>query len=110
MISLLYEFNLCDPYSTKAPIPDIPVNTHMLIFSDGLWHRHLSETRVAVCLILGPVFVLWRKASSTLPGHVPYCSQRMRAVSIAAAMIRRGNTTAKYRRKACSMWNLRRLD
>ena len=31
----------------------------------------------------------------------------MRAVSIPAATIRRGNTTAKYRRKAYSTWNLR---
>ena len=36
----------------------------MLILSDGLGHRHLSETRSALCLILGPVFVLWFKASS----------------------------------------------
>jgi hypothetical protein len=48
---------------SKAPIPDIPGNTHMLILSDGLGHRHLSETRIAVCLILGSVFVLWFKAS-----------------------------------------------
>src|SRR5659263_63204 len=33
--------------------------------------------------------------------------QRIRAVSIAADTIRRGNTTAKYRRKACSIWNRR---
>src|SRR5659263_425922 len=31
----------------------------MLILSDGRGHRHLSEMRIAVCLILGPVFVLW---------------------------------------------------
>ena len=30
----------------------------MLILSAGLRYRHLSETRVAVCLIPGPVFVL----------------------------------------------------
>jgi hypothetical protein len=36
----------------------------MLILSDGLGYRHLSETRIAVCLILGPVFVLWFQAFS----------------------------------------------
>ena len=40
---------------------------------------------------------------SQVPGDFPYGSQRMRAVSIAAATMRRGNTRAKYRRKACSM-------
>ena len=30
----------------------------MLILSDGLRYRHLSETRAAVCLIPGTVFVL----------------------------------------------------
>jgi hypothetical protein len=44
---------------SKAPIPDIPGHTLMLILSDGLRYRLLSETRAAVCLILGPVFVLW---------------------------------------------------
>src|SRR3972149_10624761 len=39
--------------------------------------------------------------------YISYCSARMRAVSIPAATIRSGNTTAKYRRKACSMLNLR---
>jgi hypothetical protein len=38
-----------------------------------------------------------------------YCNLRMRNVSIPAATIRRGNTTAKYRRKACSMWDLMRV-
>jgi hypothetical protein len=49
---------------SKAPIPDNPENTFMLILSAGLGHRYMSETRAAVCLILGPVFVLWFKASS----------------------------------------------
>jgi hypothetical protein len=49
---------------SKAPIPDISKNTHMLILSNDLGYRHLSETRIAVCLILGPVFVLWFQASS----------------------------------------------
>jgi len=35
---------------SKAPIPDIPGNTHMLILSDGLGYRVLSETRIPVCL------------------------------------------------------------
>src|SRR5659263_304911 len=35
----------------------------MVILSDGLVHRHPSERRIAVCLILGPVFVLWIQAS-----------------------------------------------
>ena len=35
----------------------------MVILSDDLVHRHPSERRIAVCLILGPVFVLWFKAS-----------------------------------------------
>jgi hypothetical protein len=35
----------------------------MLILSGGLVHRHLSETRIAVCPILGPVFVLWFTAA-----------------------------------------------
>jgi hypothetical protein len=30
----------------------------MLILSCGLGYRHLSETQIVVCLILGPVFVL----------------------------------------------------
>ena len=38
-----------------------------------------------------------------------YRIRRMSAVSIVAATIRRGNTTAKYRRKACSMWDRRRV-
>ena len=49
---------------SKAPIPDIPGNTFMLILSDRPGHRHMSETRAAVCLILGSVFVLWSTASS----------------------------------------------
>ena len=36
----------------------------MLILSDGLGDRHPSEMRIAVCLILGPVFVLWFTGSS----------------------------------------------
>ena len=35
----------------------------MLILPDAFRYRLLSETRAAVCLILGPVFVLWFKAS-----------------------------------------------
>ena len=35
----------------------------MLILSDGLRYRFPSETRIAVCPILRPVFVLWFKAS-----------------------------------------------
>jgi hypothetical protein len=35
----------------------------MVILSDGREHRHPSETRIAVCLIPGPVFVLWIKAA-----------------------------------------------
>jgi hypothetical protein len=46
---------------SKAPIPDIPWSTHMLILSDGLGYRHLSETRIAVCPNFGSVFVLWQK-------------------------------------------------
>jgi hypothetical protein len=46
---------------SKAPIPDIPWNTHMLILSDGLGYRHLSETRIAVCPNFGSVFVLWQE-------------------------------------------------
>jgi hypothetical protein len=38
--------------------------THKLILSASLRYRLLSETRVAVCLILGPVFVLWQKRFS----------------------------------------------
>ena len=38
----------------------------MLILSAGLGYRHLSETRIAVCLILGPVFVLWFSAGHSL--------------------------------------------
>jgi len=34
-----------------------------VILPDHLRYRLLSETRVAVCLILGPVFVLWFIAS-----------------------------------------------
>jgi hypothetical protein len=49
---------------SKAPIHYIPSSTDMLNLPDRLGHRHLSETRIAVCLILGPVFVLWFKASS----------------------------------------------
>jgi hypothetical protein len=33
----------------------------MVILLAGLRHRHMSETRIAVCLILGPVFVLWQE-------------------------------------------------
>jgi hypothetical protein len=40
------------------------MTTDMLIFSEGLGHRHLSDMRAAVCLILGPVFVLWFETSS----------------------------------------------
>jgi hypothetical protein len=36
----------------------------MMILPDGLEYRYLSETRIAVCLIPGPVFVLWFTASS----------------------------------------------
>src|SRR3972149_10728517 len=32
-----------------------------IIRSAGFRHRYLSETRIAVCLILSPVFVLWRR-------------------------------------------------
>ena len=35
----------------------------MLILSEVLRYRLLSETRIAVCPILCPVFVLWFKAS-----------------------------------------------
>jgi hypothetical protein len=35
----------------------------MMILSIDLQYRLRSETRVAVCLILGPVFVLWLGAS-----------------------------------------------
>jgi hypothetical protein len=38
--------------------PAIP-HIGTLLLSAGFLYRHLSETRVAVCLILGPVFVLW---------------------------------------------------
>jgi len=34
----------------------------MVILSDGLRYRHLSETGIAVCPFLRPVFVLWFKA------------------------------------------------
>jgi hypothetical protein len=27
----------------------------------GFRHRHLSEMRIGVCLIFGPVFVLWQE-------------------------------------------------
>ena len=37
----------------------------MLILSGGIGHRPLSDMRIAVCLILGPVFVLWIKATFT---------------------------------------------
>lgn len=47
--------------------------------------------------------IVCRTGPPATPGRLHYGSQRIRAVSIAAATIRRGNTTAKYRRKACSM-------
>lgn len=37
----------------------------MLILSDGLGNRYMSETRLAVCLILSPVFVLRFTAQGT---------------------------------------------
>jgi len=57
MLSPLVYF-VHERHVSKAPILDIPWNIHMLILSDGLGYRHLSETRIAVCLIIGPVFVL----------------------------------------------------
>ena len=38
----------------------------MVILFDNLGHRYLSETRIAVCPILGPVFVLWFSADHSL--------------------------------------------
>ena len=53
-------FNTLDAagYLFEPPIPDIPGNAHMLILSDGLGHRYMSETRTAVCPILVSVFIL----------------------------------------------------
>ena len=47
----------------------------MLILPDSLVHRYLSETRIAVCPILGPVFVLWFRADHSLlaGGSVSAC-------------------------------------
>ena len=38
--------------------------TNKIILPDSLRYRHLSETRAVVCLILGPVFVLWQEGYS----------------------------------------------
>jgi len=50
----------------KAPIPEFPRITPMVILPDGLGYRHLSEMRAAVCLILGPVFVLWQEGEENI--------------------------------------------
>jgi hypothetical protein len=49
----------------------------MLLLSDGLGHRHPSETRAVVCLILGPGFVLWSNEPSSAPLRRPSFSRGM---------------------------------
>lgn len=39
---------------SKARTPDIPENNYMLILSEDLGHRPISEMRIDVCPILGP--------------------------------------------------------
>ena len=53
----------------RSPLPDNPSRNDTVILSTGLGYRHLSETRIAVCLIPGPVFVLWFKALLCINFH-----------------------------------------
>jgi hypothetical protein len=57
MLSPLVQF-VHKRHVSKEPIPDIQGNTTMLILSGSIRHQHMSETRIAVCPVLGPVFVL----------------------------------------------------
>jgi hypothetical protein len=52
---------------------DAFLNDKKIILPASLRYRFLSETRVAVCLILSPAFVLWAARLGNLPGNDLRC-------------------------------------
>lgn len=65
----------------------------MLILPDTPGYQHLSETRIAVCLFPGPVFVRWFKAFSA-EGTEPRDSRADHSRSAGSSFPGRGVVTS----------------